>query len=172
MPDQDTACGQCGHDDVTHSLRLVRRGSVLTSDWFECLADDCQCGAFAPAQDVRISRARQIGESHAREGKAPWDMHDADSALLADAVGITEVTDANAPLCAAVCDAYDQGYDSVPLSDGQREHLAQCGRFPCESCSAYARRAAGGHVWGACGVQDCTECRPLFDADNRLVAGT
>ena len=91
-------------------------------------------------QDVRITAARQIGEIHARDGKAPWDMHDADSALLADAVGITEVTDANSPLALAVCAAYDEGYASVPLTDGQRNHLMYCGRFPCESCQAYSRR--------------------------------
>jgi len=27
-------------------------------------------------------------------------------------------------------------------------------------------------IYGACGVQDCTDCRPLFDANNEPIPGT
>lgn len=43
------ACTDCAHVDVTHALRLVGRSGTITADWFECLADDCQCAEFQGA---------------------------------------------------------------------------------------------------------------------------
>ena len=84
--------------------------------------------------------ARVIGETHARVGKAPWDMQDADSALLMTALGIGEVTGPDHAECLALAGAYDSGYASVPLTAGEREHLDRCRYFPCPSCDAYERR--------------------------------
>ena len=88
--------------------------------------------------------ARIIGEQHARDGAAPWDMQDVrvtESALLMDAVGETgPTTEANHAHRLAVASAYDEGYASVPLTAGEREHLERCRYFPCETCDAYARR--------------------------------
>lgn len=61
MTDETSAICSCGHDDLTHAMKLVSVGGVLGGVMGECYASvpgwECRCPKFTPEKSAAEIRA-------------------------------------------------------------------------------------------------------------------